>query len=68
MKKVTIVLLAFWVAYGSTAYAKCNRADVKGTWNVYFGLATVVARCTIKAPQIKQFLLLCAWSSQASYL
>ena len=52
MKKNFILLLAFWVAYGSTVYAKCNKADVKGTWNVYFGLATVVARCTIKAPQI----------------
>lgn len=52
MKKIIIVLLAFWFAFGKSANAKCNKADVKGTWNVYFGLATVVACCTIKAPQI----------------
>ncbi len=54
MKKIIIMFMSFWVAYGSTAYAKCGRSDAAGTWNIYFGIGTVVARCTIKAPKIEK--------------
>ena len=47
MKKIIFMLLSFWVAYGSTAFAACNRANVAGTWSIYFGIGPV-ARCTLK--------------------
>jgi hypothetical protein len=52
MKKLIFILVSSWLVYGSSAFAACNRADVAGTWNIYFGIGSAVARCTLKVPHI----------------
>ena len=54
MKKLIFMSLAFWLLLGSNAFAACTRADIAGTWNIYFGIGTAVARCTLKAPNIER--------------
>ena len=51
MKKIMCVLLSCLVVFGSPAFARCKQSDVKGIWNIYFGVG-FVSRCTLRAPQI----------------
>jgi hypothetical protein len=51
MKKIMIVCLSFWVVFSSIADAKCKRADVAGTWNMYFGVLGSATRCTVRSPR-----------------
>ena len=51
MKKIIVILMSCWVGFGSTAFAACSSSQVKGVWDIYFGVGPV-AHCTLKVPRI----------------
>jgi len=46
-----MTILLILAISGEAAMARCNRAEVAGTWNIYFGTGNVAVRCTLKVPK-----------------
>lgn len=51
MKTLMIVILMVLAISGEAAMARCKRAEVAGTWYIYFGVSTAAVRCTLKVPR-----------------